>query len=89
MKSSTKQSIPNPDNNVKNNTTISHDEYQNITHQVYYTSVSSNPRYKPKIRKKTGQNSIPTMLNISDEYHLYSLNVLRNISIPHRIEITM
>ena len=52
MKSSTKQSIPNPDNNVKNNTTISHDEYQNITHQVYYTSVSSNPRYKPKIRKK-------------------------------------
>ena len=64
MKSSAKQSIPNPDNNVKNNTTISHDEYQNITHQVYYTSATSNPRYKPKIRKKTGNNC-------------YSLNLLK------------
>ena len=71
MKSSTKQSIPNPDNNVKNNTTISHDEYQNITHQVYYTSVSSNPRYKPKIRKKTGNNCYTlNLLKTNGNIHL-------------------
>ena len=71
MKSSTKQSIPNPDNNVKNNTTISHDEYQNITHQVYYTSASSNPRYKPKIRKKTGNNCYTlNLLKTNGNIHL-------------------
>ena len=42
MKSSTKQSIPNPDNNVKNNTTISHDEYQNIYDRTQELLVKNN-----------------------------------------------
>ena len=36
MKSYSKQSIPHPDNEFQNNTTIPRDEYQNVTHNIYY-----------------------------------------------------
>ena len=76
MKSYSKQSIPHPDNEFQNNTTIPQDEYQNVTHHIYYSSASSNNRYKSKVKKKTGNNC-------------YSLNLLKtngNIHLFHNDE---